>query len=211
MIRINLLGIKREKVKTRMPSVSVEGAKATVVFVIIVVAAVAALGVHYTMLSSENTTLNEELRKAEAEKRRLQAVKEQVDAFEKKKALLTKKINIIEALKRNQTGPVTMLNALANTVQSSGTLWLTSFTNDGNKIAVNGIAGNVNTVADFITNLKRSGYFKNVEIAQSYEEETSGVSTFVFTISAEVAPPEPPPASPGAPGAGPAPPAGAKS
>ncbi len=196
MIRINLLGIKKEKAGTRMPSVSVEGAKATALFVVIALLAVGWIGFRYTTLTSENARLNEDLRKAQAEKQRLQAVKEQVDAFEKKKQLLTKKINIIETLKRNQTGPVTMLNALANTVQSSGTLWLTSFTNDGTKIAVNGIAGNVNTVADFITNLKRSSYFKNVEIAQSYEEETpGGGSTFVFTISADVAPPEAPPAT----------------
>jgi len=204
MIRINLLGTKKEKSRTRMPSVSMEGAKATALFVIIVLAAVAVLGVHYTRLNSEYTRLNEDLRKAEAEKRRLQAVKAQFDENVTKKQLLTRKHDIIAALTRNQTGPVTMLNALAATVESSGTLWLTSFTNDGSKVSLDGVAGNVTTVADFITNLKRSGYFKNVEIKESYEDDTKVVSTFVFSITADIAGAEPPaPAATRAPGASP--------
>lgn len=186
MIRINLLGIKREKSRAHMPSVSMEGAKATILFAIIVLAAVAVLGVHYTMLQSENARLQEELAKAQREQQRLQAVKTQVDQYTKKSAELNRKIEIIEALKKNQTGPVTMLNALATTVENSGTVWLTSFTNDGVKISLDGIAGNVNTVADFITNLKRSGYFKNVEIRESYEDDSKAIPTFVFSISADI-------------------------
>ena len=188
-----------------MPSVSMEGAKATAVFVVIVALAVLFLAGHYTVLDREKATLDKQLSDARAEKATLDNLKRQVEEFEKKKQLLTRKINIIEALKKNQTGPVTMLNALATTVESSGTLWLTSFTNDGAKISVDGVAGNVNTVADFITNLKRSGYFKNVEIQQSYEDDTKAISTFVFSITAEIAGSEPPAGTAPA-----APPAGAK-
>lgn len=201
MIRINLLGIKRQKTRARMPSVSMEGAKATALFVIMVLAAVGWLGFRFTYLTRENVKLRADLDTAQAEQRRLQAVKVQVNELEKKKQLLNRKISIIEDLKNKQTGPVTMLNALAATVESSGTIWLTSFTNDGSKVSLDGVAGNVTTVADFITNLKRSGYFTNVEIKESYEDDTKSVSTFVFSITADIGgAAAPAPASPGAPG-----------
>lgn len=193
MIQINLLGIKKEVAKSRMPSVSMEGAKATVLLVAILVIAVGALGYHYTRLMQEADQLSKDIAKAEDEQKRLARVKSEYDEFEKRRQLLTKKINIIEGLKKAQTGPVTMLNVLAATVETSGALWLTSFETEGGKISMNGVANNVNTVADFISNLKRSGQFKNVEIKESFEDDRlPDLSTFVFSISAELVPPGPP-------------------
>lgn len=193
MIRINLLGIKRDVKGSRMPSVSMEGARSTAVFVIVFVLAIGALFAHYTMLNGEADRLAEELRQVEAEKQRLSRVKAEVDEFEKKKTYYTNRINIIDKLKEYRSGPVTLLNALANTVESSGTLWLTSFDNNGQRINLSGVAANVNTVADFITNLKNSGHFRNVEIRDSYQDDRyKDMMTFVFRISAELAPATPP-------------------
>jgi type IV pilus assembly protein PilN len=174
-----------------MPSVSVEGAKATALFVVILVLAVGALAGHYTLLQRENARLTEAKGRALAEKKRLEGVKAQYDQVQRKSQELQRKFDIIHALTENQTGPVIMLNTLASTVEASGPVWLTSFTNDGTTVKMDGVAVNVNAVANFITNLKHSGYFKNVEIQQSYEDASSEVSTFVFAISAEIVPTAP--------------------
>jgi Tfp pilus assembly protein PilN len=53
-----------------------------------------------------------------------------------------------------------------------------------------GSSASINAVANFITALKRSGYFQKVEIKESKQDDTSpNVQTFTFQISAEITPP----------------------
>jgi len=190
MIRINLLGLKKEvdRKGIGMPSISMEGAKATALFVVILALAVLGLAGHYWMVSSEKAKLEDEMKMAEAEKARLARVKAEYEQFQKATQALQRRINIIEGLKKAQTGPVTLLNTLAATVESSGPIWLTSFdADDKNKITMAGVANSVNTVADFITNLKSCGQFKNVEIRESYQDSSSKeVMMFVFSITADL-------------------------
>jgi Tfp pilus assembly protein PilN len=191
MIRINLLGLKKEVTRSRMPSISMEGAKATALFVVILALAVLGLAGHYWMLNSEKVKLDDEMKMAEAEKARLARVKAEYEQFQKATQALERRINIIEGLKRAQTGPVTLLNTLAATVESSGPIWLTSFDAEANKITMAGVANSVNTVADFITNLKNCGQFKNVEIKESYQDASSKqVMMFLFSITADVVAPQ---------------------
>jgi Tfp pilus assembly protein PilN len=193
MIRINLLGLRKEVAKSRMPSISMEGAKATALFVIILALAVLGLVGHYWMLSSEKAKLDDGMKVAEAEKARLARVKAEYEQFQTATQALQRRINIIEGLKNAQTGPVTLLNTLAATVESSGPIWLAGFeVDDKNKIVMAGVANSVNTVADFITNLKSCGQFKNVEITELFQEPSSKqVDLFVFAVSVEMATPEP--------------------
>ena len=185
MIRINLLGI-REKPSARRGPPGTEGAKLTALFVVILALGVGLLGMHYMSLTNEKKILDDRMAKAEKEKVRLASVKTELDQFEKRKQLYLKQINIIEGLKQNQTGPVTLLNTVANTVRASDQLWLTNFKNDGAKVSIDGIAGSVNTVADFISSLKRSGQFKNVEIKEAIQDDKiKELTTFVFSITAE--------------------------
>ncbi len=190
MIRINLLGIKKELPRAAMPSVAVEGAKVTVIFVVVVVLAVGALFYHYRLLASEADRLAQRMAAAQAEKTRLAQVKAEVELFEKRKQQYLSRINTIERLKASQTGPVTLLTSLANSVQMSEHLWLTNFVADSTKVSINGVASNVNTVADFIANLRRTGQFKTVEIQESFQDDKfKEIPTFVFTITAERVPP----------------------
>jgi len=195
MIRINLLGLKKEAAKKGMgmPSISMEGAKATALFVVILALAVLGLAGHYWMLSSEKAKLDGEMKVAEAEKARLARVKTEYEQFLKASQALQKRISIIEGLKQAQTGPVVLLNTLAATVESSGPIWLGAVeVDDKNKIIMAGIANSVNTVADFVTNLKSCGQFKNVEITEWYQDPSSKqVDIFFFAVSAVVVTPQP--------------------
>jgi Tfp pilus assembly protein PilN len=60
-----------------------------------------------------------------------------------------------------------------------------------------GAAASVNSVANFITALKRSGYFQKVEIKETKQDEkTTGIQTFLFQMSAEISPPQLAPIAP---------------
>ena len=203
MIRVNLLGIKKEV--GRAPAVSVEGAKLTFLLVIFLAAAVVVLVVDWQRISSQKAKLDTREATALKEKAELAAVKTEVEQAKRKGQELDRQIQIIEALKEGQTGPVYLLNTLVDTVALSKVednehLWLTNFVSKDKTVSMNGVAASVNTVADFITNLKNSGRFKSVEIQQSYQEDQAkDFPTFIFTINAELAQPASAGGAPGMP------------
>jgi Tfp pilus assembly protein PilN len=80
---------------------------------------------------------------------------------------------------------------VANTVSRTENLWLTNVTRKGNNLTFQGSSASINAVANFITALKRSGYFQKVEIKESKQDEkNSAVQTYTFEISAEITPPQ---------------------
>jgi len=184
MIRINLLGRTRPKAaRTAVPL------EATLQVVFLVVALVLSAGIlygHYLLFERENNNVLAHIRKQTSEKARLTQLKQQVDNFEKQKAVLQQRIAVIEDLQRNRTGGQELLEAIANTVDRTDTLWLTSVERKGNGLTINGSAGSINAVANYITQLKRSGYFQQVEIKESHQDATNkAVEIFVFTLTAQ--------------------------
>jgi len=94
-------------------------------------------------------------------------------------------------LQRNRTGGQELLNALANTVSRTDTLWLTSLERNGNGLTLQGTAGSINAVANFITQLKNSGYFDAIEIKESQQDtKDTTIQTFNFSLTAQFALPQ---------------------
>ena len=189
MIRINLLG--RARPKAQRQAVPLE---ATLQVVFFLAAMVVALGVLYYNWHSTNEQITEvrlHIQKQSGEKARLEKLKMQVDEFERQKGVLQQRINIIEQLQRNRTGGQELLNALADTVTRTDTLWLTSLNRQGNGLTIIGTAGSINAVANFITQLKHSGYFDQIEIKESTQDtKNSDIQTFAFTLTAQFALPQ---------------------
>jgi len=142
-----------------------------------------------------------------AQKTELEQIKQQVEAFEKQKVVLQQRVATIEQLQRDRTGGQELLDMVANTVSRTENLWLTEMIRKGNVLSLDGSSASINSVANFITSLKRSGYFQKVEIKETKQDDKStGVQTFGFQITAEIAPPN---AMQSRPANAPAPPAGA--
>ncbi len=189
MIRINLLG--RTRPKATRTAVPIE---ATLQYVFLAVALVVSVGIlygHYLLMDRENRTVLAHIQKQTGEKARLEQLKEQVDNFQKQKDILQQRIGVIEQLQRNRTGGQELLEAIANTVSRTETLWLTSVERKGDGLTINGSAGSINAVANYITELKRSGYFQQVEIKESHQDASNkAVEIFVFTLTAQFGLPE---------------------
>jgi type IV pilus assembly protein PilN len=147
------------------------------------------LGIIYYQQNNEYNKTEARITALRAEKASLQQVKQDVDHFESQKATLQQRIDVIETLQKNRSGGQDLLTMLANTVVRVDELWLTSFTRSGNSIDVEGEAGNINSVANFITQMKRSGYFDNVEIKDAKENDIKpGVETYAFSMTATINP-----------------------
>ena len=182
MIRINLaVERQRPKVKRR---VAVPGA---FLFIVVLLAAVIGLGVlagFWYAYDRQQAGLEQQKTALEAKRAQLAKMEQEIKNFEAKKAELDGRINVINTLKANQTGPVHMLEALGDTVSATQTLWLTAMTDKGGEIEMKGMASSVEAVANFITNLGRSTYFKNVEIKEAVQKTTrDGPPNFEFTLS----------------------------
>ncbi|HJY86766.1 MAG TPA: PilN domain-containing protein [Candidatus Acidoferrales bacterium] len=200
MIRINLLGQARPKAARR--PVPLEATLQIMLLVLALVAAVGFLFIHYYQMNREISDLQAKIRTKQAEKARLENLKQQVENFDRQKAVLQQRIAVIEELQRNRTGGQELLDMVATTVTRTDELWLTSLSRKGNTLTFEGTAASINAVANFITQLKRSGYFQKVEIKESHQDDkNTAVQTFLFTLNAEFALPQGRPMTPSAPSA----------
>ena len=187
MIRINLLGQARPKASRRPVDT---GAALPLVFI----GAGVLLGCLFLFYfyHSWQTQLNDEnkrIQQLQAQKTELEQIKLQVESFDKQKQVLKQRVDTIEQLQRDRTGGQELLDQVANTVSRAENLWLISLTKKGTSLTMDGAAASLNSVANFITALKRSGYFQKVVIKESTQDErNTTVQTFLFTINAEIAP-----------------------
>jgi type IV pilus assembly protein PilN len=153
---------------------------------------VVVLGFFYYTWQKQLTEENNKIKVLMAQKTDLEQTKQQVEAFEKQKQVLQQRVSTIEQLQRDRTGGQELLDMIANTVSRTENLWLTDMTRKGKELSMDGASASINAVANFITALKRSGYFQKVEIKESKQDSNNmAVVTFTFQISAEISPPQP--------------------
>ena len=189
MIRINLLG--RARPKAARQAVPLE---ATLQIVFLALSLVVAGGILYYdwhSMTQQSAEVRNQIQRLNGEKARLEQLKAQVEGSEKQRVVLQQRINVIEDLQRNRTGGQELLDALANTVARTDTLWLTSLQRKGNALTLQGSAGSIVAVANFITQLRRSGYFDQIEIKDSQQDDKiTAVQMFNFTLNAQFALPQ---------------------
>lgn len=186
MIRINLLGQTRPK--TTKQSVPLENGLSIILGIAAVVIAGVVLFTMYLSQKKQLDETNATIAQLRAEKASLQQVKQDVDRFEDQKKALQTQIDVIEGLQKNRTSAQELLQMVANTVVRVDQLWLTSLDRKGDALSIGGEAGNINSVANFMTQLKRSGYFDKIEIQEAKEDDVvKSVTTYGFTMTASVA------------------------
>jgi type IV pilus assembly protein PilN len=189
MIRINLLGQIKPKASRRPVDT---GAALPVLFIGAgFVLGLLVLGFLFYSWQRQLSAENKRIEALKVQKTDLESIKQQVEAFDKQKQVLQQRVSTIEQLQRDRTGGQDLLDMVANTVSRTENLWLTTMTRKGSTLSIEGSSASVNAVANFITALKRSGYFQKVEIKETKQDDkNSAVQTFNFQLSAEITPPQ---------------------
>jgi len=186
MIRINLLGQARPKAAKQ--AVPLEATLQIILFLAAIAVAAVILSVVYFKQKADLDATNKRIAALRAEKASLEQIKQDVDRFESQKSTLQQRIDVIETLQKNRTGAQDLLQMVANTVVRVDSLWLTQLNRTSDSLEIKGEAGSINSVANFITELKRSGYFDRIEIKSAKEDDLQpGVETYGFEMSAAVA------------------------
>jgi type IV pilus assembly protein PilN len=190
MIRINLLSVPRSKRGRRTvaaaPAVSGSGPNLMVVaLVVIVLAVVINLGWWYK-LNREGRRIAADMVKAEKENRDLLQVKTRVEQKNKQVEQYQRRVDVIDRLRAQQSGPKDLLTMIGDTVNATDAVWLNKMNDDGANINIEGTALSIDAVANLMANLKRTGYFKNVEMKESFQDDTvRTMQAFVFTLVCE--------------------------
>jgi Tfp pilus assembly protein PilN len=189
MIKINLLGrTKLRAAKTKKISTASNQTLMAVMAVAVIFMSVGIIYFWEKILVQQDEELSRQIMLAKKEKARQEGMLKENEVFEKRRKLLETRINVIESLKKSQSGPVQVLDLLSDCIQRSEGVWLKDLTQKGNLITVNGTAmGSPDAVADFITNLTGVGNFKNVNLVnlQELDSKYSFSITFEGNIVAE--------------------------
>lgn len=200
MIRVNLLGVERQKVK-KAPAVSA-AARVTLACSLVLVAAGGGIGWWYWYLGQEAVRLEQERAAAQREQARLRTVLAEVQQFEARRAQLQERVALIEQLRSGQNVPVQLLDHVSRSLPEM--LWLTSFKTEGPLVTIEGRSTTLIGVSDFVGNLGSTPLLqKPIEIVDSQVEvqkASSGqpeVEVIRFTVKAQVASMEKPAAPAG--------------
>ncbi|HXH23821.1 MAG TPA: PilN domain-containing protein, partial [Vicinamibacterales bacterium] len=149
MIRINLLGVERQKAR-KAPAFDI-GQRVTLACSLILVAAALGIGWWYWSLNEQSERLDADIAAARQEAARLQSLLEEVKRFEAQRAQLQQRVTLIEQLRRGQSIPVQLLDHVSRSVPDM--LWLTELRQEGAEVTIEGRSTTLIGVSDFIGNL----------------------------------------------------------
>jgi type IV pilus assembly protein PilN len=176
MIRINLLAVERaaaKKVRSGGGGVTT-AQRVTIGAALILLSTLVTIGWWYWSLHTRAIRLDEEIATAEVKAQQLRSVLAQVQKFETRKAVLQQRVTLIEQLRKDQIGPVHMLDQISLALPPS--IWLNEMkqTATPNEVLIDGRSLTLTGLSDFVANLEKSGYFqKSVEIVNSTADTTA--------------------------------------
>jgi Tfp pilus assembly protein PilN len=185
MIKVNLIGTGRKKPARTGVSFSVPVTITPILLTLIVVGFGVAGYMWYSDLAKQSGDLDERIRVGEQQKATLEAVIKQDQIYEGRKKALENRVRIVEGLQKNQISPVSELDQVAEAIEKTQYVWLSSLDQRDAAINMSGTGTSLNAIADFYSSLNATGYFKNLDLGPS--QETSG--NFTFSIKAEFSPP----------------------
>ncbi|MGA7295337.1 MAG: PilN domain-containing protein [Terriglobales bacterium] len=193
MIRINLLGGAKPKGKKgpaiSMPSFDLGnlGGPLVQITAVLLIAGAVNAGYWY-QLDREKKSIEVQARLAEQKNRELADIKVRYMERQRQADAYKRRVDVIDQLRANQTGPLNLLAMIGDTVNGTEAVWLNSMKDQGASVAIDGTALSSDAVANLISNLQKTGFFRNIEIKESYQDETiKDMQAFQFTLTCEKA------------------------
>ena len=193
MIRINLLGQSKSKNKRGAPTstavmeVGDPGSPKMKVLVVLVLAGLLNVGYWYR-LDVVKRDIAAKMQVAEQKNRELADVKARYLERQRQAENYKRRVDVIDQLRASQAGPVNLLNMIGNTINGTEAVWLNTMKDQGTSVDIEGMALSTDAVANLMTNLQKTGYFKNIEIKETYQDDTfKEMQAFQFTLTCEKA------------------------
>jgi type IV pilus assembly protein PilN len=177
MIKINLLLARKEKKKAGMR-------KEFIVLILSIVLLVVGLGVMQYLLEKEKDDTLAQISTTKKEIAYYKSLTTEVTKAKEAQKTLQEKLNIINTLRKEKAGPAKVLDELS--IDKPEKIHLESVKKEGSKLGIEGIALDDETIANFMTNLRKSKLFKNVDLIVSEQVEQSKLKLKKFILSCEI-------------------------
>jgi Tfp pilus assembly protein PilN len=194
MIKINLLENSKGKNKRgggsgpSMPTMEMGdmGSPKLKILVVLVVVGLFNLGYWYR-LDSQGKAIAANMKVAEQKNRELADVKARFLERQAQANNYKRRVDVIDSLRAAQNGgPVNLLAMLGETVNNTEAVWLSKMDDSGASVSLEGTALSTDAVANLIANLQKTGYFKNVEIKETFQDDRiKDMQAFQFTLTCE--------------------------
>jgi len=191
MIRINLIESAKAKNKraggTSAPSIEVGDVGSPRVKVLVVLALAGLINAGYWYrLDHQAKKIAAQMATAEQKNRELSDVKARYLERQKEADAYKRRVDVIDGLRSNQIGPVNLLAMMGETVNNTEAVWLSKMEDAGTSVNVEGTALSTDAVANLIANLQKTGFFKNVEIKETFQDDSvKDMQAFQFTLTCE--------------------------
>lgn len=175
MVHINLLPVRQIKQKAAARQQLV-----TVFLSFLLLLAV--LGVIGFFQVSKASQLQDDITQLNTEKQKHAKTLKLIKQLEKDKELIEKRIAIIKQLQKSSSLTVHVLDEVAN-LTPADRMWLTSVTQSGASLTIEGMALDNRTIAKYMEDLKTSPYISNVNLANTSLKSYAGRNLKVFSLS----------------------------
>ncbi len=180
MIRINLLGVARPAARPVAAPPTV--ARQALILLASLLAAFAIVGFIWRIWTTEINRLNQEYAKQQIEAERLKQIRAENQRYVQQRQQLESRIDTIQTLVNSRVGPVDFMTALGNVVNRSSDLYLLTVTPEGARVVIQGQANSVESIANFVANLKNSGSFEEVQLRQYFQDDQPNRMSFKFHL-----------------------------
>ena len=193
MIRINLLGNPKPKSRrggatVSAPSMEIGSVGTPLVKVLVAVVIMASVnGYLWYSYDKQAQEIAAKMRVAEQKNRELSDVKAKYLERQKQADNYKRRVDVIDQLRASQSGyPMNLLNTIGDTVNNTEAVWLNTMKDSGTSVDIEGMALSSDAVANLISNLQKTGYFRTVEMKESVQDETvKDMQAFQFTLTCE--------------------------
>ncbi len=175
MIKINLLPTKRKTLRK-----VTELQKQFIIAVVVLGGVTAAMAFYFISLNSKISSRIQQRDAALDEIARQDSMLKEVKNVEDERKKVTDKIGIIEQLKKNQQGPVRLLDEISRAIPTS--VDILSMTENSGNINIGGEAFTNDDVVKFVDNLKASAYFTDIYLQETSQKMKEGYEIYEYKL-----------------------------
>lgn len=174
MIRINLLPVRAAKKKQA-------GQQQVLLMGLVILAVFVVMVFWMGALKAERKKLDGNIAKIQAELVKLEQIIGEVNQYSATKAMLESKLKVIEDLKKGRTGPVKVLDELAQKIPKK--VWIQKLEEKDKNLLIIGEAATDEDVAAFMQDMQKSPFFQNLrlkftKIAERADQGGMKIKTF---------------------------------
>jgi len=178
MIKINLVKDKK-KGRGRIPV-----PREMIVFILSMLVVLALLFVVQWFIGGEKDKTLAQISNTKKEIEYYKSLKTEFEKAKEQQKILQDKLNVINLLRKEKSSSAKILDELS--IDKPEKVYFESVKKDGSKLGIEGVALDDETVANFMTNLRKSKLFKNVDLIVSEQIEVSKIPLKKFILSCEI-------------------------